>query len=338
MTVKPQKAEKLIEYIASKLVSGEYHVGTRLPSIRRFAGKFKLSYGSVYRGIDYLCDQGLLEKRPNSGVFVKGYRNNVKSETARRIAVFMESYVAEFHCGMCYSAFLGMQDKAFKNGFNFTVNQLEVENVSNEKIIELSENADAIIFLNEYDWYLKQLELPIPVVGVLNQNSFDSKISTINVDPFSAAEQVVNYFKDQNIRRVNILSSPKPIFMTRAKVFSMLWDDAGGESTFMDCPPEQAEFNSEEGYFFTSDQWVQNASLAFQEKHGCPLGTKHVVIGIDGKRFIDPDFHQFPTIAVDWKAIGETAFDECLRLIEDPTGLPQNITINGRLVLPHITN
>jgi hypothetical protein len=52
---------------------------------------------------------------------------------------------------------------------------------------------------------------------------------------------------------------------------------------------------------------------------------------MDGKQLIDPDFHRFPSIVIDWKKIGEIAFKECVTRIDDVSAMPKNIMLSGRL-------
>ncbi|WP_277201809.1 GntR family transcriptional regulator [Victivallis vadensis] len=67
---KPEISEQLINYLEERLLAGEYRPGMRIPSVRRLAAKFCLSYGSAIRGIDFLCEQGKLEKASKRGIYV----------------------------------------------------------------------------------------------------------------------------------------------------------------------------------------------------------------------------------------------------------------------------
>lgn len=328
---KPEKAKKLINYLEERLISGQYSAGSKIPSVRRFADKFEISYGTALRGIDYLCEQGRFEKIPHRGVFVcerPAIKNNSK---IKRIAVFMEPYVTELHCGMCYTAFLGMQELALKSGYNFMVNPLDVDAVNTEIIEEMSKGAEGIILLNEYDLHLKELKFNIPVVGVLMDNSYKGTISTINLDPWSAAKMAVNFFESQSLKKIKIISSHKPIFLTRGRAFATIWREKGFECDMLITPMyEEIDFDKKCGYLFTSDQHAQNYSKKFQEKTGHILAEKHSIMGMDGKQLIDPNFHRFPSIGINWKNIGEVAFNECLNRINNPTLSPKNITLTGK--------
>ncbi len=332
--VKPEKATQLIDYLEERLVSGQYSVGTRIPSVRRLKEKFNVSYGTALRGIDFLCSKGKLEKVPNRGIFVATRRPAVKHNAVKRIAVFMEPYVTEVHGGMCYSAFLGMQEQANKKGFTFLVTPLRMEDVSAERIKELSAGAEGIILLDEYDMVLNDLNLNIPTVGVLIDNSFGGKISTINLDPYSSAKIAVDFFERKGIREITIVSSPKPVFVTRGRVFDALWREKGYSCEWSFSSQSEVDFVKKRGYMFTSDQRAQNHANTYFNDTGRELAKDFQILGMDGKQLIDPSFCRFPSIAINWKTIGEVAFNECVLRIEEPGKCPVNITLDGKLIIP----
>ena len=61
-------AGQLVEYIESRIVSGEYGVGSRLPSIRRFAAQFRLSYGTASKSsVKTACSNSAAPPASSSG-------------------------------------------------------------------------------------------------------------------------------------------------------------------------------------------------------------------------------------------------------------------------------
>ncbi|MGE4565279.1 MAG: hypothetical protein AB7F32_10455, partial [Victivallaceae bacterium] len=57
--------------------------------------------------------------------------------------------------------------------------------------------------------------------------------------------------------------------------------------------------------------------------------------GVDGKRLINPEYHPFPTIAVDWDEMGRIAFEELLRRLQFPESPGRNQSVAGKLILPN---
>jgi DNA-binding LacI/PurR family transcriptional regulator len=330
---KPEKAAKLVDYLEERLVSGHFGAGTRIPSVRRLSGKFGVSYGTALRGIDYLCALGKLEKLPQRGIFVRKSLGASANGNLRKLAVFMRPQSVEEHYGMFYMAFLGMQAAAYESGFSFLVNPLRIEDATEEIILKRSEGTDGIVFLNEYDSVLRNIRLKIPAVGILMENNFGGAISTVNLDPVSAAYSAVDYFEAHGIKSVKIMSSLKPIFMTRGRMFESLWRSHGGAWEWL--PENEAvDFQKEHGYLFTSDQRAQSQSELYLERTGRMVADDFIILGMDGKQLIDPDFHRFPSIVIDWKKIGEVAFKECVTRIDDVSAMPKNIMLSGELQEP----
>lgn len=328
-------AGQLVEYIESRIVSGEYGVGSRLPSIRRFAAKFRLSYGTAYRAVEKLCENGLLEQRGPSGVFVRA-RRSIGTGRSGRIAVLMEPYVGESGTGLCHTAFMGMLDAASKAGYQLLVQYVSGTNITPELIRRTAGTADGVILLNEYDSELGGYpQLPCPTVGMLVQNSWNGRISTVNLDPLEMACCAELYFRRARtfLRRVKIFASPKPVYLTRGRLFKRQWEERGGRAEFHVGLPTDG-YEEDCGYFFTSDQLLQSASAAYLADTGEQLAARYAVLSVDGKQFLDPDFFRFPTIAADWQRMGECVLSEMLRLLNDPRALPRNINICGRLRLP----
>ncbi len=334
-----EKAAQLIDYIEERLVSGHYSVNTRIPSVRYLAQKFGISYGTALRAIDFLCEQGKLEKRPKKGIFVRENRLGVgDKQSGRVIAVFMEQYVAEKHLGLCYTAFLGMQEQASKCGYTFMINPISTSDITLEHIKKMSQGAEGIILLNEYDTVLDEFNINVPTVGVLIDNSFGGKISTVNLNPISAAKIAVAYFEERGIKKVAIMGSKMPVYIARGKLFEMFWTERGYTCEWLSESSQKtmplSEFKQNAGYFFTSDQRAHNYCKSYFDKTGRMLTDDFVILSVDGKQLLDPHFYRFPSIVVDWKSIGRIAFNECIDRIMHPGRTPMNIFIDGRLVIP----
>jgi hypothetical protein len=64
------------------------------------------------------------------------------------------------------------------------------------------------------------------------------------------------------------------------------------------------------------------------------LAHQHTVLGIDGKNLIDPDFHKFPSISIDWKIAGRYALEECIYRLNNPGSLARRIYLSCSLKVP----
>jgi DNA-binding LacI/PurR family transcriptional regulator len=337
---KPQKALRLIDYLEEQLLAGRYPAGSRLPSVRRLTGKFDMSYSSALRGIDYLCAKGVLEKSAKRGIFVRKHGRKELSASEKRILVLVVPYSQgqANRTGMYYTALNGMQELALDKGYSLVVTPYNGPQNSNEKFpVELCDGCGGVIMLREYDLFYDDIQLNIPVVGILVHKDFNGKNSIVDLDPFNAANSAVKYFKSRNCKNVTIVTDFRPTYINRGRIFQSEWCASGGivEDFIVSRIPEvdsEIEFSSDCGYLFTSDHLLQRYSLEYQERKGITLAEDQIVLGIDGKSMISPEFHKFPTIAVDWKRIGECALEECIARMEHPGRCARRLYIPGHLV------
>lgn len=327
---------KLIEYIETRVVSGEFRVGSRIPSVRRLAAKFELSYGTVYRALEHLCGVGILERRGKSGIFVKSRR--IMAGGAGRIAVIMEPYVMERESGLCFTAFMGIQDIALQHGYSLQISYVPLTGLNEKTLLNCVRDADGLLLLNEYDrQFVELVKLPIPVVGMLMQNLGEPGPGLVNIDPIETAWMALKFFREQShyLKKLVIFANPRPVYYMRAHMVKMLWELQGGpvELRFQNAN-ELTEYEPETGYFFTSDEWANLACKAYMASTGKLLPEHHLILSVDGKQFLDPDFYRFPTIAVNWRRVGEVMMDEIIRMLSDDRAFLRNINLRGKLVMP----
>ncbi len=329
-------AESLVAYVEARIISGEYPVGGKLPSVRRLAAKFQLSFGTAYRAIHTLLERGLLEQRGTAGLFVKSHRAIIGG-SAGRLAVVMGP-MHSLTTGLFHSAYLGVEREAIRFGYQLEVHYIPIEKLTIEKLRRFAADADGILLLSEYDLQLREFPLlPCPVVALQFADSWNGMISTVNVDVADMALIASDYFNKipKWLRGVEIYTSPKPIFIARALAFESRWRFRGGRCNIhIGYPQDAFVYEADCGYFFTSDHVLQNAALEYQRNHGTRLFDDHAVLGVDGKQFLDPDFFRFPTISVDWTLMGEVMVDEIRRRLAEPMRGTRCIGICGKLCVP----
>ena len=327
----PISTTRLLDYIESRILAGEYSPGEVLPSVRRFAAKFKLSYGTTYRAFERLCENGVLEQKPNHGFFVR--RSPLRrNDGGRQIFVFMETSANPAGGGMMYHALLGARDVGEPAGFELSVVDRHCGFVSTDFFREASRQCDGMLLLSAYDWYLADFESACPAVGMLMLNSYGGRLSTVNADLYDTAKKAVDYFLNCGVNRVVLFSSPKPIYRQRGRLFFQAWNDLGGRAEFVDViSPANYDFQPGCGYFFTSDDWFNYASCAYCERTGRRLEQDFPVLSADGKHQISPDYPAFPTITFDWRELGRLAMEELLRRIHSPESRARNLSLCGTL-------
>jgi DNA-binding transcriptional regulator YhcF (GntR family) len=332
--VMPEKSRDMIRLLRERILAGSYSSGQRLPSIRMLMAEFSLSNGSVKKGIDYLAKQGLIETIHGSGTFIK--RNNSHAvhsgdSFTKRIAVF-GSVNPSNEQGIYAAVLMGMMRAADHNGCQLQLNPLPLSSLDDDYITKQSNGTDGILFLHEVDAVLSALALNLPSVGVCVQLPVGNSMSFVNLDPWSSAQQSIEYFKQHDIDRIEVISPQHPAYRHRATVFAEAWRNIGGlvaEHYYDGHSDEEFEFIEGAGYLFTTCSMMQHYLTCFKGSKGHL--PNNIILGLDGKNFMYPNCYPMPAIMLDWEQVGEVAFDECLRRIDNPGSSPRRIYLSGYL-------
>ncbi|NMA44107.1 MAG: GntR family transcriptional regulator [Oligosphaeraceae bacterium] len=334
MLRKPDKAAKMISYLEERLIAGVYSPGERLPSLRFLMRKFDLSYGTVQRGIDYLLEKtGRFKKIPCRGLYCiseESASNTNVGEGSITIGIFYSP--RQQKQGLYYTALKSISNHARRDRCRLKMIPLDQADAREEFMQEKAQGCSGVILLQEYDAMLDCLRLPVPVVGIMMENSYNGTISTVNLDFWSSAELAVQYFQKQKCRTVSIYGSHEEVYTRRGMAFAMLWKKSGGICKIMRNFPRS--YRSDCGYLFTSDSWANNAAVKFRQQHGKELSEEHCILGMDGKQLLTPGFHHFPSIAVNWELIGTAAYYQCIERIRHPDLPAQKIYLNGWFLNP----
>ncbi|MDD5599953.1 MAG: winged helix-turn-helix domain-containing protein [Victivallaceae bacterium] len=323
----PMKSVKLIDSIREYIISGQYHPDSKIPSIREFADRFNLSFGSVNRGIDYLVSQGLLEKRHGQGTFVVSSGRERTKSAKYIISIF---YANINHKGYCGKALVGIQDYALANNCSLSINYVNFRDLDKAAYAFGIKNTDGSIFLGPYDNSPEKINILLPTVGLAMHDSCDGKISTMDIDPVSTAELACRYFKDKGIKHLNVIGHYYKNYKFRHEIFIPLWEASGGKVK-LTIYPEWDQIRSGEAYFFTSASVFQDYSLKQLEKTSRILSETNTVLTIDGQNLIDPSYHYAPTISIDWKLAGELLIEECIKRIRNPGSPVRRCYVYGHL-------
>ncbi|MGE4565009.1 MAG: GntR family transcriptional regulator [Victivallaceae bacterium] len=335
MKRKPIIAEPLIDYIRAQIVCGSYPPGSQIPSIRRLAAKFEISYGAAIRGVDYLVEAGLLNKSAQRGVFVNFPPNPAAASAARRCIGIVIVNPELVSSGMFYTALRAIESAALTGGYALLVEPLNVDEYPiDERWNRVNQTCSAVIILQEIDQSWQQLPFTIPVVGVLVENDYEGTITTVGIDPFNIAERAAVFFLRNGVKEVEIISVDKPVYNRRGKIFAERFSEAGQITawhTSSSKHPTVIDYRPDRGYFFTSDNTYHYCAEAYAASRGGKLPAElAVVLAVDGKSLVCPWLHRCPTIAVDWSEVGRIAFEECERLILSKPRGPRRIYLPGR--------
>lgn len=78
--------EQFINSIAGSILSGEYYVGEKLPTERELAAQMDISKSVVHAGMESLSRMGLVDIKPQSGIYVADYLKTGNIDTLNAIA------------------------------------------------------------------------------------------------------------------------------------------------------------------------------------------------------------------------------------------------------------
>ena len=327
-------SDRLVQYLETRILAGTFRAGELLPSVRRLAGRFDLSYGTAYRTMEWLCTEGWLEKRLGDGFFVKA--PPAADDFGIRVGVVLEVSNEKINSGfLCYHALLGIRSAAAEHNISLKIFYVHCDRLTEDLVREMAASVAGLIFIGSYDWKMWSMQLPCPAAGILMLRAYNGQVSTVNIDIYDTVMQAFDFFGRAVVKRHVVYTSIRPIFMAIAQRYCDEVRAVGGKVELITgMPEERLNFEAGVGYFFTSDQMLQQVSEWYKARNGVPLSEHHLVLGVDGKRLINPEYHRFPTIALDWCEVGRAALEELYRRLNDPESSGRSQSLCGKLIMP----
>lgn len=326
----PGSFDQICGYVENHILSGHYPVGSAVPSVRRLAAKFKAGNTVTQLALHELVHRGLLEARPQRGFFVIRRFPEFYPDRPRRIVVFQKNLLNE---GMLIFAMLqGFLESARDGGAAVQIHYLPPTEISFANLKKAVADADGAVLLHSIDReVLPELHLPCPVIGMLAQNVFGGTISAINLDLTETARQAAAFFRSRQISQVEIHSAGDDPYVSRALAFQAVFKLAGGRAKIRkDAPAQLLPAAAGVGYFFSSDSYLEGLARQLPELPWHDPGV--AILGVDGKRLLEPDFPLWPTVAVDYREMGRIAYQELMRRIAEPDSAPRQINVFGKLI------
>lgn len=334
---KPDRAAALTTYLEGRILGGVIPAGYRIETVRELMGRFNISYSAAQQAVAELVRRGILTKSGRK-ILAGSSQHAVLAQSPRRINVYLtptcvpENANRALH-GMSFTTLVRIQQEALEHDMPLQTVARRFTAKDRLFLEQLQKECSGIIMIQELDHEILDLQPPIPMVGVMMDNDYDGRISLVDLDISNIAALAVRYFLAQGKKELAIVSDQRPIYRKRAELTALLWLREPGCSVRQLASGTPIEFKPGIGYLFTSDSVLQDYSSQYATAHdGGMLANDFTILGIDGKRLLDPDFHRFPTIAADWAEIGSVAFEECLALMNNPGRYRRRIGMPGRLV------
>ena len=323
------QSEKLSRYVEAQIAAGVFRPGMQLPPLKEWADTFGLSESSARRSLLKLCESGLLELRHGQGTFVRRRReDNEENNLQRRISVVTTRSTDSDGGTYCGRIIRGIQQRAETQHTQLLLNFIPYETCTVQKLIQSSTGCDGLILVGCYDCHLDDVPEGIPVVGANMHCTYGGKVSTVDLDPYRAAELAADYFRKHGKKRVHVFSHDetsryfRTVFRLRATTFLECWREYGEgilHTLQPSTPDDLKELRSpEDGYLWDSGARTRDCQEAYHRETGRILTDDYCIFSIDGRQLGDPDFVPVATAATDYFAMGEAAFDECLERVRNP--------------------
>ena len=329
----PHIDRRLAEYLLARIASGEYPVGGRIPSLRRLGQKFHMPHSTVHLQLRPLLASGILKAEANRGIVVGTNRFFPQQPSSRKLAALIESEVLGERTSISYVALLAFQQLAISEGFEVSIHPVHHQGLTPEVLARATRDCLGTALFKEYDAVLAEFDSPLPTVATLMTDSYGGRISLVNLDEFQAAELAGAYFRERNVSRVEVIGHASPIYRRRAEIFQSYWRRGGGECDIYIAPHIRNRLYPEVGYLFTSDTMLRHYHVEYQQRCGRNLNEDFIILGMDGKRRLNPDWPLFPSVSANWREIGETMFRELRRRMAAPHLPGRRILLGGELFL-----
>lgn len=318
-------ASALKTQLETRIASGEYQPGEKLPPLRELALNFGVSNYVVHNCFQALQSRGLLELRRGSGAYVAEPARRAAAHTGWNITVFANSTLKG--SGYLMQSLVGIQHRAIQRDCPVTLRKRDYyEFYEPEPPLENQvKGADGLIFLGQYDYRPLALPAGLPAVGLEMQDTCGQALSILSIDPQESARLAVDFFRRRGIETVRIFLMEKAeLHRFRAECFRLLWRRHGS------CELEEHPLDVEApgivragddrscGLLFTGGSYCQKCIEDYYRASGRAMDRDFTVLSIDGKSLAVPFYTPVSTVAIDWQAAGEAAFDELVRRLESP--------------------
>lgn len=189
----------LMKWIKEQILSGEFSIGTKLPSENELGKKFSISRQTVRQATSVLESEGLLERRRGSGTYVSANKNITKPNTSKNIGVVL-TYIDDY---IFPSIVKGIERVLTKNGYimqlAFTYNRVEKETFILENM--LKSNIDGLIiepaksgipYVNT-DFYQKIKASGIPCIFAHADTNPLMGIPSVRMDDYMLGKAAAEY-------------------------------------------------------------------------------------------------------------------------------------------------
>ena len=159
--------------------------------------------------------------------------------------------------GLFHSTLSVLGQLAAEHHYSLMVIPMPNVKILDSATVEKLNRCRGVILMKEIDGWLTAMQITVPTVGILMANNYGGQLSLVGIDPYAAAQEAVSFFLARGISQVHLAYVNYPCYRLRAKLFEMLWTEAGGIVTghYAQYPESGADmeyFAPDRGYFFVN--------------------------------------------------------------------------------------
>ncbi len=321
----------LSAWIESRITAGDFPGDSKLPPLRELMARFGLTSYAVHQTLLSLQQRGVIELRHGAGAYVAPFRPVTGEAGLVRIVTASRNPELDY----LSNALLGAQQRIAEAGYSI---ELLMRNYMEQHLYEALPDEhpgdSGVLYLGGYDFGGRTLPGVLPAVGLEMSSTCGGRLSPVTLDPLAAAELATDFFRRRGIRRVRAFYADyDPTHTWRYRCFAALWQAEGGELTTRQAIHDRKyDLGDEPGIWLSGSSCVMAMLEQYRGATGRDLRRDRVILGLDGKGLLLPDFPQINTLAVDWCGAGRTAAEELLRRIAAPGEGARRILLPPRLV------
>lgn len=215
-TIKLHPYQKIATQILQRILSGEFEAGDQLVPVRSFAKQYRVSIFTVGKALDLLREQGHVEKRNRSGVFVT--EPTTKRTMGSRVGILVPHLPSQVAGSFLRTGLEHIQQELMETGNQVSVHACYWHSQANKTVayIPASEFArsglDLLVLGGIYDFHycsdLARLGLPIVAMDV---DVSSLGIDSVFFDNHSAAFELTRLLLDKGHREIAFVGGPLPI-------------------------------------------------------------------------------------------------------------------------------
>lgn len=206
---------QLYDDIKKKIDENVYEEGEKIPSDDELKTKFGVSMITVKKALNMLKDEGLLQRIPGVGTFVKGRTSIVEIEevcsgpATKKIGLVMEHVSSSFGLDLLYKIDCKAEEMGYKLITRFSYYNRDKETEEIEFLVK--SQIEGLIVMPCHGVYynpkiLKLILEGFPVV-VIDKKLEGISVPSVRTDNKQAIKTLVKYLWEQNCTKLGFISS-----------------------------------------------------------------------------------------------------------------------------------